>query len=82
MHRADDARRVGSMSWKVINQILGLAAIDKEFAQKLLQDPLAAVRTHGFQLTSEEQKVLGEISASNLRDLSQQLLQELRNCRP
>ena len=69
------------MSWKVINQILGLAAIDKEFAHKLLQDPLAAVRTQGFQLTSEEQKTIREISASNLREFSQHLLQELHNSR-
>ena len=69
------------MSWIVINQILGLAAIDKEFAQKLLQDPLAAVRMHGFQLTPEEQKALREVSANNLRELSQHLLQELHDSR-
>ncbi len=65
------------MSWIVINQILGLATIDKEFAQKLLQDPLAAVRAHGFQLTPEEQKVLREVSVGNLCELSQYLIQEL-----
>lgn len=69
------------MSWKVINQILGLAAIDREFAQKLLQDPLAAVRTQGFQLTPEEQKTIEEISASSLREFSQHLLQELKDNR-
>ena len=69
------------MSWSVINQILGLAAIDREFAQKLLQDPLATVRMHGFQLTPEEQKVLREVSASNLREFSQYLLQELHESR-
>jgi hypothetical protein len=69
------------MSWKVINQILGLAAIDKAFAQELLQDPIAAVRIRGFELTPEEQKTIEEISVSNLREFSQHLLQELKESR-
>ncbi len=69
------------MSWKIINQILGLAAVDQEFAQKLLQDPLAAVGAQGFELTPEERHIFREISASNLREFSQHLLQELQDSR-
>ena len=65
------------MSWATINQILGLAAVDKEFAQALLKDPVAAVQARGFQLTPEEQRVLSGISASNLPEFSQRLIQEL-----
>ncbi len=65
------------MSWEVVNQILGLAAVDKEFAQALLKEPVAAVQERGFQLTPEEQRVFSEISASNLREFSQHLFQAL-----
>ncbi len=65
------------MSWAIINQILGLAAVDKEFAQVLLKDPVAAVQARGFQLTPEERRVLNGISASNLQEFSQRLIQEL-----
>lgn len=67
------------MSWKIVNQILGLAAIDEEFAQELLKNPLTAVQARGFQLTSEEQRVFSEISASNLQELSQHLIRELHH---
>lgn len=66
------------MSWKIINQILGLAAVDKEFAQALLREPLAAVQERGFQLTAEERQAFSTISASNLQEFSQHLLQELK----
>ncbi len=65
------------MSWKIINQILGLAAVDKEFAQALLKEPVAAVQARGFQLTPEEQEVFSGISASNMHEFSQRLIQEL-----
>lgn len=67
------------MSWRVINQILGLAAVDQEFAQELLKEPLTAIWAQGFQLTPEEQKVFSEVSANTLRELSQHLLQELNH---
>jgi len=70
--------KVDMMSWKTINQILGLAAVDKEFAQALLKEPVAAVQARGFQLTPEEQRVLSGISASDMHELSQRLIQELR----
>lgn len=65
------------MSWKIVNQILGLAAIDKKFAQELLTEPLAAIQARGFQLTDEEQEAFRLISARTMSELSQQLLQKL-----
>jgi hypothetical protein len=65
------------MSWAIINQILGLAAIDKGFAQELLKNPVGAIQARGFQLTPEEQRVLIGISASNLQEFSQRLIREL-----
>jgi hypothetical protein len=65
------------MSRDVINQILGLAAIDKEFARQLLEKPLPAIHSKGFQLTSEESKILQNYQARTLQDLSKYLLQKL-----
>lgn len=69
------------MSWEIVNQILGLAAVDKVFAQELLKEPLAAIQARGFQLTPEEQRVFSEIDASTLREFSQHLIQELHHSR-
>lgn len=65
------------MSWQTINEILGLAAIDHEFCQRLLVDPLRAAQEQGFQLTSREQSVLSNITARDLHELSQQILAAL-----
>jgi len=70
------------MSWEIVNQILGLAVIDKKFAQELLQDPLAAVQRRGFQLTPEEQRVFSTISAQSLHEFVQHLIQELKQGQP
>jgi hypothetical protein len=67
------------MSWETINQILGLATIDQKFACELLQEPLAAVQTRGFQLTAEEQGVFSQHSAKDLNTLSQYLMQRLHH---
>jgi hypothetical protein len=67
------------MSWEVMNKILGLAALDKRFAQELLKNPLAATQARGFQLEPEEQQVFSKITASNLTELSQYLMQELHH---
>lgn len=65
------------MSWKVLNEILGLAVIDQNFAQVLLQNPLIAVRSKGFQLTSEEERVLQGIKSQDLTQFSRHLLRAL-----
>lgn len=67
------------MSWEIINEILGLATIDKEFARELLQDPLAAVQKRGFPLTPKEQEVFGAISTNTLQEFSRDLHQALKH---
>lgn len=65
------------MSWKTINYLLGLAAVDQKFWQELKKDPLAASRKLGIQLTVEEKAALSRIKAETLSDFSQRLLDEL-----
>ncbi len=62
------------MSWKTINSILGLAAMDEAFCQELLKDPVKAVKQRQFVLTEEEEEKLGSISAQDLSHFSQQVL--------
>lgn len=65
------------MSWKTINHILGLAAVDQQFWHELRKDPPAASLSRGFELTSEEKAVLSRIHAETLSEFSQRLLDEL-----
>ncbi len=65
------------MSWKAVNEILGLASVDQDFYQGLQTNPLAAVQERGFVLTPEEQEVFRSIVFSNLQELSQLLLEKL-----
>jgi hypothetical protein len=67
------------MSWKTINYLLGLAAVDQQFWQELKRDPLAVSQRLGVQLTSEEKTVLSKIKAETLAEFSQLLLDELGN---
>ncbi|HEU5376826.1 MAG TPA: Os1348 family NHLP clan protein [Ktedonobacteraceae bacterium] len=62
------------MSRKTINAILGLAAVDEAFCRALLANPFAATQTRQFDLTEEEREIFKTISASNLSDLSRQLV--------
>jgi hypothetical protein len=70
------------MTKRIMNQILGLAAVDGEFAQQLLKNPLEAIQAKGFPLTPEEQEVVSEISASTLQEFSQYLTDKLKYERP
>lgn len=65
------------MSWKTVNEILGLASIDSEFCRELLQKPLDAVQKKGFDLTDREREVIGKIVADNLYEFSQVVFTEL-----
>ena len=67
------------MSWRAINHILGLAAVDQRFWDELRRDPVAVCRSRGFELTSEEKEVLSRIHAETLTEFSQRLLDELGN---
>jgi hypothetical protein len=73
------ARKEQSVSWKTINYILGLAAVDQQFWQELKKDPLAVSQSQSFELTSEEKAVLSRIRAETLSEFSQYLLDELGN---
>lgn len=65
------------MSWKTINEILGLASVDSEFCRKLLRNPLDTVQAKGFLLTEQEREVLSEISVNSLHEFSQEILEKL-----
>jgi len=62
------------MSWKTINAILGLAAVDENFSQELLANPVKAADAHNFQLTAEEKAKIGSIVARDLAEFSQMAL--------
>lgn len=65
------------MSWQNINQMLGLAMVDTKFADRLLANPLTAIREFGFDLTDEEENILREVKASDVSELSQILVERL-----
>jgi len=67
------------MSWKILNEILGIASIDHEFGQKLLEHPIQAINEKGFPLTSEEREILSTIKAQDIYDFSAELLARLHH---
>ncbi len=67
------------MSWKVIDQIFGLVAIDQEFAQEILEHPLAAIEKRGFTLTDEEREALKHAQADNIQSFSRRLMEYLEH---
>lgn len=62
------------MSWRTINSILGLAAMDEAFCKELLQNPVKAIKQRQYSLTKEEEEKLSSISARDLAHFSQQVL--------
>ena len=62
------------MSWKVLNEIIGLASIDAEFCKKLLAHPVEAIEEAGYQLTAQEREVLQNIHAIDIYEFSKKLL--------
>jgi hypothetical protein len=65
------------MSWQNINQILGLAMVDANFAHRLLTNPLETIQEFGFELTEEEVNILREVKAADVSELSQILVAKL-----
>jgi hypothetical protein len=53
-----------------------LAAIDANFRQLFLKDPLTAIHERGFTLEPEEERLLSSIQADNLYEFSQKLLEQ------
>lgn len=62
------------MSWKAVNAILALAAVDENFCQDLLKNPAQAIQARNFELTTGEQEKLKRISARDLAEFSQKVL--------
>ncbi len=69
------------MSWRVINQILGLASVDQDFCRALLDNPLKASAEKGFELTPEERNVLANIQAQDIYEFSQAVVNKLGQSR-
>jgi hypothetical protein len=65
------------MSWKTVNRILGQAAIDPAFRQRLQENPLTALEEQGFKLTPEEQEAFTEFRSLPFSQLCQRLLEKL-----
>lgn len=65
------------MSWKIVNRILGLAAVDPTFWQELQCNPLGAIQKHGFELTTEEREVFRTLKTEDLAVFCQCLLEQL-----
>lgn len=65
------------MSWKTINYLLGLAAVDQQFWQELKKDPLTVIQNQGFELTLEEKAAFSKIREETLTEFSRRLLEEI-----
>lgn len=63
------------MSWQTLNKVVGLAMVDATFARRLLANPLSTIRESGFELTEEEQDVLGQVKADDISELCQILVE-------
>ena len=61
------------MSWKIVNQIIGLASIDLNFQKKLQQDPEAALAAQGIDLPPEELEVLRQCATLPFPQFCQRL---------
>jgi hypothetical protein len=63
------------MSWKIINEILGLAIADADFYEALRRNPLQAIQEQGFPLIEEEKQAFASLQVDDLSTLSQHLLE-------
>lgn len=64
------------MSWKIINRILGLAAINSDFRQQLQEDPLAALETQNVEITREELEALKAFASLPFPQFCQRLTEK------
>lgn len=64
------------MSWQTINKVMGLAMIDKVFAQRLLQEPQETLNAYGFVVTPEELEAIRTCQAKTIPELSRVLLEK------
>jgi hypothetical protein len=66
-----------AMSWRTVNQILGLASIDPAFWHILQTSPLSATEALGFELTLEEQMIFRECASLSFPDFCLHVFQQL-----
>lgn len=78
MHEGNSSpEKEQNMSWQIINEILGLAATDEQFAQELFTDPVDTVMKRGYHLTPTEQEAFRCSTSETLDKFSQNLLYHL-----
>lgn len=65
------------MSWKAINELIGLATVDPAFYEQLLVQPLKAIQERGFELTPYELGLIETIQANDIVEFGQQLVAKL-----
>lgn len=65
------------MSWRTVNQVLGLASINPTFRQILQTSPLSATEALGFELTPQEQAVFRECASLSFPTLCLYVSQRL-----
>lgn len=63
------------MSWRTIDEMLGLAIIDPAFCEELLHSPLVAAKDRGFELTPAEEQLVQTIRAQDLSEFSQRIVE-------
>ena len=65
------------MSWQTLNEVLIMAAVDPDFCQALLKNPVATIEAHHWKLTAKERQILASLKARDLAEFSQLLLAHL-----
>lgn len=65
-----------TISWKTINQIIGLPTINPAFRQQLQEDPLAALEEQGVTLTPEELAVFKSFASLPFAQFCERLSEE------
>ena len=65
------------MSWQTINKVLGLAMIDKVFAERLLREPREALNLYSIQVSPYELEILCKRQFQTLEELCEQLVKDL-----
>ncbi len=58
------------MSREGVQKLIGLACIDPEFRQKLIQDPEAAAKEYGVDLTPEEMENLKKVNPADIDEFA------------
>ena len=64
------------MTLEALNRVIGEAVVNRQFCNRLLAEPRAAVA--GFDLAIDELELLTNIAAESLDQLARRLLAELR----